>query len=53
MIGTYNIPKGIRVGNLIYATHMNAEVFPEPHELIPKRWESPTADMKLAFRPFS
>lgn len=53
MIGDYYIPKAVKVGNLIYATHMNPEIFPNPHEFIPERWENTTSDMKLAFRPFS
>ena len=53
VIGGYAIPKGTRVGNLIYATHMSSDVFPEPEKFIPERWQCPTPEMNLAFRPFS
>ncbi|KAH7070316.1 cytochrome P450 [Paraphoma chrysanthemicola] len=53
VIGGEYIPAGTLVSNLAYTTHRDPRVFPHPTEFIPERWENPTKEMKLMYRPFS
>ncbi|KAI1871900.1 hypothetical protein JX265_005886 [Neoarthrinium moseri] len=46
------IPGGYTVSVQPYSMHRNPDVFPEPMEYNPSRWENPTKAMKDSFLPF-
>ena len=48
----YDIKGGVTVSSQAYSLHRNPEVFPEPDEFIPSRWEQPTKAMKDSFMAF-
>lgn len=46
------IPPDTVVGLSPYTLHFNPEVFPQPHEFLPERWENPTTEMLRDHIPF-
>lgn len=51
-IGGYWLKEGTVVGTQAYSMHRDPEIFPNPLEFNPSRWENPTKTMKDAFMPF-
>ncbi|KAK2591845.1 hypothetical protein QQS21_010454 [Conoideocrella luteorostrata] len=51
-IGGYWLKAGTSVGTQSYTLHRDPNIFPEPYEFDPKRWENPTKAMTEAFMPF-
>ncbi|KAE9376181.1 putative cytochrome P450 [Stipitochalara longipes BDJ] len=51
-MGNHFIPEGITVTTQSFTLHRNPEVFQNPLDFIPERWENPTPEMKEAFMPF-
>ncbi|RYP59875.1 hypothetical protein DL770_010126 [Monosporascus sp. CRB-9-2] len=52
MIGGYSLPRGAIVVSQAWSLHRNPDVFPEPDDFKPERWENPSKRMKEAFHPF-
>ena len=52
-IGGVYVPAGTLVSNLSYTTHRDPEIFPDPLDFKPARWEHATPEMKAMHRPFS
>ncbi|PCD26100.1 hypothetical protein BFJ70_g16116 [Fusarium oxysporum] len=50
--GVY-VPAGVIVGCQAYTTARDENVFPDPLEFNPDRWENPTEQMQAMDRPFS
>ncbi|TQV92709.1 Cytochrome P450 [Cordyceps javanica] len=48
----FYIEGGTTVGCQGYTLHRDADIFPEPDEFKPERWENPTKAMKEAYMPF-
>ncbi|KAF1738417.1 putative sterigmatocystin biosynthesis P450 monooxygenase STCB [Beauveria bassiana] len=48
----YYIEGGTTVGCQGYTMHRDRDIFPEPDEFKPERWENPTRAMKEAYMPF-
>jgi cytochrome P450 len=46
------VPAGTIVSNVPYSTHRDPSVWPNPIVFDPDRWENPTPEMKMMFRPF-
>ncbi|RYP41265.1 hypothetical protein DL767_001119 [Monosporascus sp. MG133] len=51
-IGGYSLPGGTVVVSQAWSLHRNPDVFPEPDDFKPERWENPSKRMKDAFHPF-
>lgn len=51
-IGGYQLGEGTVVSTQAYTLHRDPEIFENPHEFYPQRWENPTKAMKEAFMPF-
>ena len=48
----YHLPPGTNVGVGALQLHLNPEVFPEPEQFLPERWENPTPEMRRDWIPF-
>ncbi|KAJ3578632.1 hypothetical protein NPX13_g1939 [Xylaria arbuscula] len=48
----YWLPGGTTVMTQTFSLHRNPEVFPNPDEYDPTRWENPTKEMKDSMMPF-
>ena len=53
LIGRGWVPKGTTVQTDTYATARDPNVFPEPMNFNPSRWENATEEMRQMARPFS
>ncbi|TWU73690.1 hypothetical protein ED733_004748 [Metarhizium rileyi] len=51
-IGGYRLPSGTTVAAQAYTMHRQPEIFPNPDDFDPHRWDAPTKVMKEAFMPF-
>jgi cytochrome P450 len=51
-IGGHWLNEGVTVACQAYSIHRNPEIFPNPEDFSPSRWESTTKAMKSAFMPF-
>lgn len=51
LAGQY-IPGGMTVTTQLHSLHRDAEVFINPEEFNPERWEQPSKEMKDAYMPF-
>jgi len=52
-IGGDYFPAGVGISNNSYATARDPNVFPNPSEYEPDRWNNTSAEMRLMARPFS
>ncbi|KAK4159539.1 cytochrome P450 4A10 [Cladorrhinum sp. PSN259] len=48
----YHLPPGTNVGLGALQLHLNPDVFPEPEQFLPERWEHPTPEMRRDWIPF-
>ena len=48
----YLLPEGTEVSTQAYGLHRDPEIFPQPEEFIPSRWETPTEAMLRSYMPF-
>lgn len=46
------VPGGTSVAAQAFSMHRNGDVFPEPNEFIPERWESPSKEMRHSLMAF-
>lgn len=51
-ISGYRLDEGTVVCSQAYSMHRDPNIFPNPHEFHPSRWENPTKEMKDSFIPF-
>lgn len=51
-LGDYWLPEGATVSTQAYTLHRDPDVFPNPLQFDPHRWEAPTKVMKETFMPF-
>ncbi|OQU97305.1 hypothetical protein CLAIMM_03254 isoform 1 [Cladophialophora immunda] len=49
----YYLPGGITVSTQAFTLHRNPDIFTDPYEFLPDRWNNPTPRMKEAFMPYS
>ena len=48
----HKLPGGTTVSTQAYTLHRNAEIFPNPESFEPRRWTTPSQEMKDAYMPF-
>jgi cytochrome P450 len=48
----FHLPPGTNVGLGALQLHLNPDVFPEPEQFLPERWENPTPEMRRDWIPF-
>jgi cytochrome P450 len=48
----YHLPPGTNVGLGALQLHLNPDVFPQPEQFLPERWENPTPEMRRDWVPF-
>jgi len=48
----YHLPPGTNVGLGALQLHLNPDVFSQPEQFLPERWENPTPEMRRDWVPF-